>query len=133
MIFLFMFSKKVCVNISCSPYAVFWSCPIIVTKPKRHRLGVHRCSLPDALLATTGLPVYDSITCCNFFISGMQDNERFGTKNLGLAPPHPTALGNDCFEIQLRHCNETNRNPIMCQGPSPYTPPPPRAGYPPPL
>jgi hypothetical protein len=32
----------------------------------------------DALRAATGLPVYDAITCCNFFITGKQDNARFG-------------------------------------------------------
>ena len=28
--------------------------------------------------AATGLPVYDAITACNFFLEGFQDNERFG-------------------------------------------------------
>ena len=32
----------------------------------------------DALRATTGLPVYDAITGCDYFICGMQDNKRFG-------------------------------------------------------
>jgi len=32
----------------------------------------------DAIRAATGLPVYDAITGCNFFLSGLQDNERFG-------------------------------------------------------
>merc|ERR1719487_2402634 len=32
----------------------------------------------DAVRASTRLPVYDSITGCDFFISGKQDNERFG-------------------------------------------------------
>jgi hypothetical protein len=32
----------------------------------------------DAVRATTGLPVWDAITSCNFFISGRLDNERFG-------------------------------------------------------
>jgi hypothetical protein len=32
----------------------------------------------DALRAATRLPVYDAITGCDFFISGKQDNERFG-------------------------------------------------------
>jgi hypothetical protein len=35
----------------------------------------------DALRAATRLPVYDAITCCNFFIAGMQDNARFGINN----------------------------------------------------
>mmetsp|Transcript_27955 Transcript_27955/g.50903 ORF Transcript_27955/g.50903 Transcript_27955/m.50903 type:complete len:636 (-) Transcript_27955:406-2313(-) len=32
----------------------------------------------DALRHVTGLPVYDAITCCDFFINGMRDNPRFG-------------------------------------------------------
>lgn len=32
----------------------------------------------DAVRAATGLPVYDAITGCNFFVTGMQDNKRFG-------------------------------------------------------
>ena len=32
----------------------------------------------DAVRAATGLPVYDAITACNFFMSGVQDNPRFG-------------------------------------------------------
>lgn len=32
----------------------------------------------DAVRAATGLPVYDAITCCDYFISGFKDNKRFG-------------------------------------------------------
>lgn len=32
----------------------------------------------DAIRAVTGLPVYDAITACDYFITGMQDNKRFG-------------------------------------------------------
>merc|ERR1719456_504792 len=32
----------------------------------------------DALRAALRLPVYDAITCCDFFITGQQDNVRFG-------------------------------------------------------
>ena len=32
----------------------------------------------DALRQATGLPVCDAITCCIFFMSGVQDNPRFG-------------------------------------------------------
>lgn len=32
----------------------------------------------DAVRHATGLPVWDAITNCNFFISGRQDNPRFG-------------------------------------------------------
>lgn len=35
----------------------------------------------DAIRAATGLPVFDAITCCDFFISGGQDNARFGIQN----------------------------------------------------
>jgi len=35
----------------------------------------------DAIRAATRLPVYDAITCCNFFIEGEQDNKRFGIQN----------------------------------------------------
>lgn len=32
----------------------------------------------DAVRHATGLPVFDSITGCDFFISSLLDNERFG-------------------------------------------------------
>lgn len=32
----------------------------------------------DAVRHATGLPVFDAITNCDFFISAFQDNERFG-------------------------------------------------------
>merc|ERR1740121_3384634 len=32
----------------------------------------------DALRQATGLPVFDSITCCDFFIAARKDNPRFG-------------------------------------------------------
>jgi hypothetical protein len=32
----------------------------------------------DAIRLATGLPVYDAITCCDFFISSFTDNARFG-------------------------------------------------------
>jgi hypothetical protein len=35
----------------------------------------------DAVRAATGLPVYDSITCSNFFMEGRMDNARFGVNN----------------------------------------------------
>jgi Ca2+-binding EF-hand superfamily protein len=35
----------------------------------------------DAVRAATGLPVYDSITCCDFFITGFKDNVRFGVND----------------------------------------------------
>ncbi|XP_015765068.1 PREDICTED: dimethlysulfonioproprionate lyase 7-like [Acropora digitifera] len=36
----------------------------------------------DAIRFATGLPVYDSITACHFFISGHKDNVRFGLEDL---------------------------------------------------
>lgn len=53
----------------------------IIANPKIRAFLLECTELPpysDAIRAATGLPVYDSITCCNFFISGRQDNERFG-------------------------------------------------------
>jgi hypothetical protein len=35
----------------------------------------------DAVRHATGLPVYDAVTNCDFFITGFQDNERFGIKD----------------------------------------------------
>lgn len=35
----------------------------------------------DAVRAATRLPVFDAITCCDFFISGAKDNVRFGINN----------------------------------------------------
>jgi len=32
----------------------------------------------DSIRAATGLPVYDAITCCELFVSGLQDNPYFG-------------------------------------------------------
>ena len=35
----------------------------------------------DAIRCATGLPVFDAITACNFFISGFQDDPMFGLQN----------------------------------------------------
>merc|ERR1712113_454435 len=35
----------------------------------------------DAIRMATGLPVYDAITACDYYISGKKDNERFGLNN----------------------------------------------------
>lgn len=32
----------------------------------------------DAIRQATGLPVYDAITCCDFFVGALTDNKRFG-------------------------------------------------------
>jgi hypothetical protein len=66
--------------------------PGIVAKAKqaldehpRIRAFLFECTeLPpysDAVRAATGLPVYDSITACDYFISGYRDNARFGINN----------------------------------------------------
>jgi len=66
--------------------------PGIVAKAKkvlaqhpRIRAFVFECTeLPpysDAVRAATGLPVFDAITCCDFFINGYKDNARFGVNN----------------------------------------------------
>lgn len=52
---------------------------------KKHPTAVAFClectELPpysDAIRAATGLPVFDSITNCDFYINAFRDNERFG-------------------------------------------------------
>lgn len=35
----------------------------------------------DAVRQATGLPVFDAITCCDFFVCGFRDNARFGVNN----------------------------------------------------
>ena len=35
----------------------------------------------DAIRAATGLPVYDAITGCDFFINAFRDNKRFGAND----------------------------------------------------
>merc|ERR1712032_617525 len=34
--------------------------------------------ISDAVRAATGLPAFDAITCCDYFIRGVIDNPRFG-------------------------------------------------------
>jgi len=49
--------------------------------PKIRAILLECTELPpyaDALRAALRIPVYDAITCCNFFISGLQDNPLFG-------------------------------------------------------
>jgi len=35
----------------------------------------------DAIRLATGLPVFDSITCCDYFMAAFTDNKRFGVNN----------------------------------------------------
>ena len=38
----------------------------------------------DAVRHATKLPVYDAVTACDFFLSGRQDNKRFGVNDCAL-------------------------------------------------
>lgn len=52
--------------------------------PKSRAFLLECTELPpyaDAIRFHTGLPVYDAITACQFFISGHKDNKRFGLDN----------------------------------------------------
>lgn len=52
--------------------------------PKSRAFLLECTELPpysDAIRFNTGLPVYDSITACQFFISGHKDNARFGLQD----------------------------------------------------
>lgn len=57
----------------------------VMTKHPNIRAILLECTeLPayaDALRKETGLPVYDAITGCDFFMTGVQDNERFGVQD----------------------------------------------------
>merc|ERR1719247_1189618 len=57
----------------------------VLRKEPKIRAILFECTeLPpyaDALRASTGLPVFDAITGCDFFIAGLKDNERFGINN----------------------------------------------------
>jgi hypothetical protein len=35
----------------------------------------------DAIRHATGLPVFDAITCCDFFLKSLMDNKRFGVND----------------------------------------------------
>jgi len=52
--------------------------------PKSRAILLECTELPmfaDAIRKETGLPVFDAITACNFFMEGLKDNERFGLNN----------------------------------------------------
>jgi len=56
----------------------------LIAHPKMRCFLLECTELPpysDAIRAATGLPVYDAITGCDFFLSGCMDNERFGINN----------------------------------------------------
>jgi len=54
-------------------------------KHKSIRVFLFECTemsaFSDAVREATGVPVYDAITACDFFISGFQENSRFGKNN----------------------------------------------------
>jgi Ca2+-binding EF-hand superfamily protein len=60
-------------------------CKKVLAQHPRIRAFLFECTeLPpysDAVRAATGLPVYDAITGCDFFINGFKDNARFGINN----------------------------------------------------
>jgi hypothetical protein len=65
----------------CTPGIVAKAKAAIAANPKIRAILLECTELPpyaDALRHETGLPVYDAITCADFFIMGFQDNKRFG-------------------------------------------------------
>jgi len=57
---------------------------VIKKHPQIRAICLECTELPpyaDAIRAACGLPVYDAITNCAFFISGHKDNPRFGLNN----------------------------------------------------
>jgi len=57
---------------------------VLATYPNIRAILLECTELPpyaDALRKETGLPVYDAITACDFFMMGVQDNERFGLQD----------------------------------------------------
>ena len=64
-----------------TPWIVRKAVHALLKYPKSRALLLECTELPpysDAIRFYTGLPVYDSITACHFFISGLKDNPRFG-------------------------------------------------------
>jgi len=52
--------------------------------PKSRAILLECTELPmfaDDIRKESGLPVFDAITACNFFMEGLKDNERFGLNN----------------------------------------------------
>jgi len=68
----------------CTPGIVQLALQTIQVNPKIRCFLLECTELPpysDAIRAATGLPVYDAITGCDFFIAGCQDNALFGINN----------------------------------------------------
>ena len=67
-----------------TPWIVRKAVHALFKYPKSRAFLLECTELPpysDAIRFYTGLPVYDSITACHFFISGHKDNPRFGLKD----------------------------------------------------
>jgi len=65
----------------CTPGIVAKAKAAIANNDKIRAILLECTELPpyaDALRHETGLPVFDAITCADFFIMGFQDNKRFG-------------------------------------------------------
>ena len=67
-----------------TPWIIRKAVQALLKYPKSRAFLLECTELPpysDAIRFYTGLPVYDSITACHFFISGHKDNPRFGLKD----------------------------------------------------
>ncbi|XP_074628761.1 uncharacterized protein LOC141886496 [Acropora palmata] len=67
-----------------TPWIVRKAVHALLKYPKSRAFLLECTELPpysDAIRFYTGLPVYDSITACHFFISGLKDNPRFGLQD----------------------------------------------------
>jgi hypothetical protein len=64
-----------------TPGMVKKACGWIEKKPQIAAIILECTELPpyaDAIRAATGLPVWDAITCADFYVNGFKDNPRFG-------------------------------------------------------
>jgi hypothetical protein len=57
---------------------------VMATHPEIRAVLLECTELPpyaDSIRAVFGIPVFDAITCCNFFTAGVRDAERFGLQS----------------------------------------------------
>jgi len=69
----------------CTPGIIQKAMDILQEHPTARAIVLESTELPpfaDALRFYTRIPVYDAITNANFFMTGLQDNERFGMNNM---------------------------------------------------